>query len=680
MINGRYGSAGIMYRGAADRIASTARQGQMSTKQQIISSLGEKQLLLPGLVQSGLAANDRVKYFFTLLQLAKEQCEQPAANPADLQREREASGVRESEFDSVIAESRGLPGGRCRVPGAAAVLARVLGCLDEMLAPVELAQELGLESGAPELRRRVAAVAKLARTARKDVLPAALISALTSADRKRGDTAHLLVMDLHKVLNRLQGELSRESVDGARVYGLRAAEKELVRAFMRGLNSTQALKLDHPGLGTTATLSGRQLVLQNDIGMTDAHVLVVHVSGLTATVTYSDVHLERLLFFQSLFEKFAVHWEETRSRRESGLNEGGIYHLCLGSYKARDREQLAQYLAFLGSRLVFLIDWNRARKRLRAFVRKRDGIAALRWAAENGYGHMAFLKVGGDLLIYDAMQFAIKGAPRFGENLCDMLGRERALAFLKFVVRTCAEGVLTAKPDSLIRDEVRAELANYFHSAERDLFELACEHAALLVELASAARDGVLQLQLAGSDAALARIAERAKAWETAADDLLNRVRAAVDHSAGAVFFKLLLEAADDVADSLEEAAFHFTLLPPRAATGDAHGRLRALADLLVCGAQEYLKALTSARYVRRGADREDMRDFLEAVHRITTVEHQSDQAQRAIKAALLAAESDARSLFVLSEVARNLEEAADALMHSGLVLRDHVMGTVAAS
>ena len=652
----------------------------MDTKQGIIGSLGEKQLLLPGLLQAGLAANDRVKYFFTLLQFAQEQCERPAPNPPDLQREREACGVAAAELDGVIAASRGLSGGRCRIPGVAGLLASVLACLNEMLAPVELAQELGLESGAGEYRKRLTAVTRLARGARKDIAPATLISALTSGERKRGDTAHLLVMDLHKALNRLQGELSRESVDGARVYGLRAPEKELVRAFMRGLNSTQALKLDHPGLGTTATLSGRQLVLQNDIGTTDAHVLVLHVEGLAATLTYSDVHLERLLFFQSLFQKFAVKWEETRSRSERGLNQGGIYHLCVGTYKARGREQLAQYLEFLGSRVVFLIDWNRARKRLRPFVRKRDGIAVLKWAADNGFGHMAFLKVGGDVLVYDAMQFAIKGAPRFGEDLRDMLGRERALAFMKFVVRTCTEGVLTAKSDSLIRDEVRAELANYFHSAERDLFELACEHAALLVELAAGVRDGVLQLQLAAANGSLARIAERAKAWETAADALLNRVRAAVDHSAGAVFFKLLLEAADDVADSLEEAAFHFTLFPPRSAPADAYTRLRALADLLVDGAQEYLKALTTARHVRRGGDRDDVRDFLEAVHRITTVEHESDQAQRSIKSALLAAESDARGLFVVAEVARNLEEAADALMHSGLVLRDHVMGAVAAS
>ena len=260
----------------------------MTTKQGIIGSLGEKRLLLPGLVQSGLAANDRVKYFFTLLQLAREQCAQPAANPPDLQREREASGVPDTELDGVIAASRSLPDGRCLIPGAGPLLGRIGSCLAEMLAPVELAQELGMESGAEDYRKRLAVVAKLLRRPARDQLPAALISTLTSGERKRGDTAHLLVMDLHKTLNRLQGDLSRESVDGARVYGLRAQEKELVRAFMRGLNSTQALKLDHPGLGTTAALNGKQLVLQNDIGTTDAHVLVVHVDAFTVTVTYSD--------------------------------------------------------------------------------------------------------------------------------------------------------------------------------------------------------------------------------------------------------------------------------------------------------------------------------------------------------------------------------------------------------
>src|SRR5665811_2561335 len=101
-----------------------------------------------------MCIRDRVKYFFTLLQLAKEQCEQPAANPPDLQREREASGVSDTEFDGVIAASRGLPGGRCRVPGAATLLGRIGPCLAEMLAPIELAQQLGMESGADAYRKR----------------------------------------------------------------------------------------------------------------------------------------------------------------------------------------------------------------------------------------------------------------------------------------------------------------------------------------------------------------------------------------------------------------------------------------------------------------------------------------------------------------------------------------------
>jgi hypothetical protein len=49
---------------------------------------------------------------------------------------------------------------------------------------------------------------------------------------------------------------------------------------MRGVNATRALKLDHPGLDTAATRDGARLLLQNDIGTNDAHVLVIQVEGL----------------------------------------------------------------------------------------------------------------------------------------------------------------------------------------------------------------------------------------------------------------------------------------------------------------------------------------------------------------------------------------------------------------
>ncbi len=81
-------------------------------------------------------------------------------------------------------------------------------------------------------------------------------------------------------------------------------------------------------------LTGDKLVLQNDIGTTDAHVLVVHVTGRTVTMTYTNVHLPRLLFFQGMFEGHDVRWEDTRSRKDAGM-EDGVYHLCVDGYTAR---------------------------------------------------------------------------------------------------------------------------------------------------------------------------------------------------------------------------------------------------------------------------------------------------------------------------------------------------------
>ena len=64
------------------------------------------------------------------------------------------------------------------------------------------------------------------------------------------------------------------------------------------------------------------------------------------------------------------------------------------------------YLTFLGSRLVFLIDWSRARKRLRTFAPWRVCLEVLRWAADHDYGHRGFLSLGGEQLIFDALETA----------------------------------------------------------------------------------------------------------------------------------------------------------------------------------------------------------------------------------------------------------------------------------
>ena len=86
---------------------------------------------------------------------------------------------------------------------------------------------------------------------------------------------------------------------------------------MRGVHSTERLKFDHPGLGTIATRTGPTLVIQNDLGETDAHVVVIRVTERVVTITYTDVHLARLLFFQELLAAWPVAGR-TRARAATG--------------------------------------------------------------------------------------------------------------------------------------------------------------------------------------------------------------------------------------------------------------------------------------------------------------------------------------------------------------------------
>jgi hypothetical protein len=74
----------------------------------------------------------------------------------------------------------------------------------------------------------------------------------------------------------------------------------------------------------------------------------VHVKGERVTLSYTDVHIDRLVLFQGLFERFEVRWQDTVSRRMTGLRED-LYHLCLGIYEARTGADLLAYLTFLGT-------------------------------------------------------------------------------------------------------------------------------------------------------------------------------------------------------------------------------------------------------------------------------------------------------------------------------------------
>lgn len=638
----------------------------MTEKTRILDSLNEQALLLPSLVNRALAANDRVKYRFTLLQAAQAHAERPDAVTSSLRAERLAAGVQDGDLDRVVGDSERVGKERYRIPDSASIVRDALSDVAEMLEPLRAAETT--ESAAFAQRLQAFAVPEPS----GDELAADTIQAITSGDRAGRDSLHLLVMDMHRALNALQANLASETISGCRAYGIRDADHALIAAFMDGINRTAPLKFDHPGLSATATRVGDKLVLQNDIGTTDAHVLVIHVTGRTVTVTYTDVHLPRLLFFQSLFDGYEVQWQDTRSRKDAGM-EDGVYHLCVGSYSARNGAQLRDYLGHLGSRLVFLIDWNRARKRLRLFVPRKAAIDLLKWAADGNIGHMAWLKAGGEQLIFDAMSFAYGEQLRPGDRLDDLLTEPRAVQFLRFNLKQALEGLTQGRPASLVADEIRTELASQVRSTEDALLDTALEHAGLIVELADTVRSALESAQ-AGRQNEVAAMAERAKDWETAADRELNSARDTLldgDNN----FMLQLMSKADDIADDLEEAVFHITLSPR--APESSIAALGKLVDPVANASRELVKALAASRHARRGVPREDMDDFLQAVHAIRTMEHASDLAEREVKRTLASDVRPFAEVFGIVEAARNLEEAADGLMHVALLLRDHVMGRV---
>jgi uncharacterized protein Yka (UPF0111/DUF47 family) len=647
----------------------------MSEKARIVAALGERRLLLPFQLNEALAANDRAKYRLTLLQTAKAHADAPNEAFADLRTERLACGVTNAAFDAVVAGTARRGADTYDLPHGGELCPALRDDLLAMLAPFETLRK----PAATAFQERLRQLSEIPWCAEDGTITGRTIAALTSGDPARGDSLHLLIMEMHKGLNRLQAEIATESIDGAQAYGLRGDDRALVAAFMKGVNRTRALKFEHPGLGTTATRTGAKLVIQNDIGTTDVHVLVVHVEAKQVTVTCSDNHLPRLLFFQGMFADRPFAWGDVHSRTDQAFG-AGVYHLCVGTYAAPDKKELKACLTHLGSRLVFLIDWNRARKRLQRLVPKADALSLLAWAAENEVGHMAFLQAGGERMIFDALQFVAGGTLTYGVSLAELLGREAAGSYLRFILQSCAQGLLHKRPLALIRDEARVELYKHYHSAQQNLLDLASNHAALAVEIATSIRDGLLTVARPATVAGFERIGQHAKEWEREADELVIRGRELARQSAQADAIRQLLEAADDITDELEEAAFHLTLLRPESMAEEIRLPLAALAGLLVEGTQEYLKAIENVRGIHRSGSPDDMRDFLESIHRIMAIEQQSDTTERAVRKALVGAAEDYRQAFVIAESAKKLESAADALMHTGMLLRDQVLGRVMVS
>lgn len=643
-------------------------------KSGILADLDEAILSLPGQIQRALAANDRIKYCLALLQAARTKADFPNSSPSVLTRERVLAGIDDDRFDRDVGRARLRDDGRYEIRAAEEIVARIIGDVGEMIEPFELIKrDDEARSTRMDAAKRIEVLSGGLQLESPDSIDGAAIDLLTAPGTPARDTVHQLVMDLHKAINALQARYASETLDGAKVFALADDDRVFVSAFMRGLATTAALKFDHPGLDTVAMRHDDRLVIQNDIGTTDAHVLVIHVIEHNVTITYSDVHAERLEFFKRMVGVRSVHWDDTRSRQTPSLHQGSAFYLSIGTFGPADRDGVLAFLAHLGSRLVFLIDWNRARKRLRRFVSKTATLSILDWAADQNVGHRAFLQLGGERLIFDAIEAAAKNALRPGETLADALGKDVAVDYLRFVLRTCTDALRTGASMSLVRDELRAELIGCFRTAEDRLLDILGRHAVLIADSAAQLRDSLMQLGTSGWDAV--RAARRLKKWETAADELVTGTREIVARAAEHSAYRRLVEMADDAADDLEEAAFHLSLVQGASVSrGEVVDQLRDLGQLVATASQEYVKCVEIAKQIRRGGDRYDMQAFLTAVDRIVALERESDAAERRVISRSIESAVNFRDLYLVNRVAQDFERSTDSLMHAGLALHDEIM------
>ncbi len=634
----------------------------MTRKEGILSELNEDGFLKYNHLKEGLAANDRAKYYFALLGLAEGQADHPVRDPDDLKGEREKAVIDEAWLDEVIPQARKTDG-LLMLPRAGDLLGRMVREVESM---VQAVAACDAPAGA-RLTRRFHALEKSVAATQGDTIPCELVGDILSGDRSRGDGLHILVMDAHKALNRLGRELSEEKVDGAAVYGLADDDRELVSAFMKGVNRTSPLRFDHPGLDTTAMRLKTHLLIQNDIGETDAHVFLCAVRKNSVEITYTDVHEKRSAFFQSMLSPIGTAWETRSVRQTKDLPESSQYYLLRGDIQYKTRGELRRILTEIGAKLAFLIDWNKARKRLRVFVKGKDAIKILEWDAREEVGHMGFLKLGGKELIYEALELAEPGAIRPGEPLYQVLGKEATIGFLQQVLRLTSTGLLNGEPELLICDRVKAAFVQCYRTRSRGPLAGCRDLTGLVVESAMTVRD-MLRALSRGDHEFVKRSATRVNRWEEESDVILNGIRKGKrDHNlktpalTPAVFI-------DDAQDALEEAAHVLLLIEPETLPGELRFGLEEAADLSVRAAQEGYKAVAAAEGTFDAPGY--LEDFSHSIDRLDTISHTAQSLRRDFRRTLLSA-PDLGSAFTLLVVtlANELTKAARSLARAGFAL-----------
>jgi hypothetical protein len=254
---------------------------------------------------------------------------------------------------------------------------------------------------------------------------------------------------------------------------------------------------------------------------------VVSIEGLTATITHSDVHEPRAKFFVGLFEAFPIQWSRLRQTRAEGLAEGETFYLVTGCYEAPTPTALASFLETVGASLVFLIDWNKARKALRKLVGNSDAIHLLDWAARHSVGHRAFLELGGAELVASVVRRAAPARIGFGEEFKTVLGREPALKFLQTALKLSTEALRDGRSARAVREILEVDLMRRIERNESELLTTVIRQLGLARDIAV----GVARDVADASSRRSGQNAARAKRIEEKADSIALDARQAISRT-----------------------------------------------------------------------------------------------------------------------------------------------------
>ncbi len=640
-------------------------------KTQIIRELGEGGILLPALVAEGLAANDRIKVRMSALQAAAQHAQHPENPPTDLAAECRTSGLAASSLTSLIGGAHRLGEARFAAP----CLAELIKDIGEDAGVMVRAVGAGQPAEGEAASARLATIRNAGLLEPEDEIAFTRVTQLTGAQEGR-DSLHRLVMDLHKALNRLAAACAEDIVAGAHVFGLQAEDRSAVEGFMRGLNETRGLKFNHPGLDTMAMRANGRLLIQNDIGTTDAHVVVIAVEGNAVTVTYTDVHLARAKFFIALLDKFHASWSGLDRHSAEGLGEEGAFFLVTGRHEGESADDRNQFLAAVGASLVFLIDWNKARKLLRNYIAREDAVRVLDWAARHRIGHRAFLELGGNELLSSAVRNAAPSRIGFGERLDQALGRTAAIDFLKSALRNSTEGLRAGRSVRLVRDQIEAELVRHLERVDSALLAVVLRQVGLAHDLAAAIFRHIAALR-SGQPADANRLAARASHIEQKADRIALEARNEAARLNARSVIGELIDHAEQAVDELEQAAF-IASLAPGAIDARLLSALSELSAVAISATEAAASGLAAASEVPEGR-RADSEDALAAVMRLIDAEHAADAQERAITALVFAGGFDVATSLAILELARAIERSTDRFAGFGHLLRRHIMADLSA-